>query len=49
MEGLSRLRKEKKEDKSGTSLFHQLMAQRKDVDEDVVCISLQKALTLVEP
>ncbi len=32
---------EKKEDETGTSLFHQLMAQRKDLEEDVVRIELQ--------
>lgn len=33
---------EKKEVETGTSLFHQLIAQRKDVEEDVVCIKLQE-------
>lgn len=32
---------EEKEDETGTSLFHQLMAQRKDLEEDVVRIKLQ--------
>lgn len=29
---------EKTAEEAGTSLFHYLMAQRKDVEEDVVCI-----------
>ncbi len=31
---------EKKDDETGTSLFHQLIAQRKDREEDVVCSKL---------
>ncbi|XP_074520149.1 testis-expressed protein 47 isoform X2 [Halichoeres trimaculatus] len=45
MEELSRMKIEKKEDKSGTSLFHQLMAQRKDVDEDVKIV-LQRLIVI---
>lgn len=34
---------EKKEDETGTSLFHQLMAEREDEEEDdAVCIKLIK-------
>lgn len=29
----------KKEAETGTSLFHRLMAQRKDPEEDVVCVN----------
>lgn len=32
---------EKTEEETGTSLFHHLMAQRKDVEEDMVCMKLQ--------
>ncbi|XP_044036040.1 testis-expressed protein 47 isoform X2 [Siniperca chuatsi] len=36
---------EKKEDESGTSLFHQLMAQRKDLEEDVKIV-LQRLIVI---
>lgn len=29
---------EKKEEETGTSLFHQLLAQRKDLGEEAVCV-----------
>lgn len=33
---------EKKEDETGTSLFHQFAAQRREPEEDVVCVKLIK-------
>lgn len=31
----------KKEEETGSSLFHLVMAQKKDLEEDVVCIQFQ--------